>query len=166
MWHYACMHCMQNFLTAIISVLPNTMAPYSQSTTHFEGLSRDSSLLRPLTSSQIHQIQLAGGCPLLPFSQHANLTVDREHCVWSWWCCIQRMACCRSVSLACTQRRACVTFLFYVVNDISYIGFKRAWLAPKACHLLDWLTDWLPLYTHPTTLTNRHYYSTTSRFCC
>ena len=45
------------------------------------------------------------------------------------------MAGCRPVGLACTHRQACVTFLFHVLDDISYIGFKLAYLALKNANL-------------------------------
>ena len=51
--------------------------------TCLQGLACDSSLLRPLAASQIHQIQLAVGGPFLPFSQHAHLDMDGEDRVGS-----------------------------------------------------------------------------------
>ena len=79
--HYACMLSVQKCLTAHCQYVAKHYGNRDQSMTHVEGLSCDPSLLRPLTTSQIHQIQLAAGGPLLPVSQHANLTVYCEHCV-------------------------------------------------------------------------------------
>lgn len=52
-----------------------------ESLTDLECLASDSSLLRPLAASQIHQIQFADGGPLLSFSQHTHLDMNGEDSV-------------------------------------------------------------------------------------
>ena len=61
---------------------------------HLEGLPCDPGLLGPLTSRQIHQVELAGQRALLPFSQHAHLHMDGEDSVGPGGCAVQSMACC------------------------------------------------------------------------
>lgn len=48
-----------------------------------QGLASNPGLLRPLTASQVHQVQLTGGGAFFAFSKHADLHVNGEHCVGS-----------------------------------------------------------------------------------
>ena len=94
---------------------------HQNSTAHLESLACNSSLLRPFTASQIHQIQLACSGPLLPFSQHAHLHMDGEDCVWPWRRSIQSVTCCRPVCFTCSPFTSLlVSWLAYNQGDSDW----------------------------------------------